>query len=134
MPIGGFTLVSILAFLKLELPREGPRALPTKDKLRALDALGTATFIGTICCLLLALQWGGQSKPWNSSVIIGLFVGAGLLSVVFCYIQHRRGETAIIPLRVLKQRSILMSAFFLFLLGMSSIVVRTTEQLVCRIY
>lgn len=123
VPLGSFTLLSILAFLKLNISNEGARQLPLKKKLQYMDALGTVLFVGSICCLLLAFQWGGQSRPWRSSVIIGLFVGSGLLIIGFGYVQWRRGETAIIPLRVLRQRSILMGACFLFFLGMASIVV-----------
>ena len=122
VPIGSFTLLSILVFLKLNIAKEGPRRLPLKEKLQYMDALGTILFVGGICCLLLALQWGGQTKPWRSSQIIGLFVGSGLLLIGFAYVQWRRGEAAIIPLRVLRQRSILMGACFLFFLGMASIV------------
>lgn len=88
-----------------------------------MDGLGTITFVGAFCCSLLALQWGGHTKPWSSPEIIGLFVASGLLLLIFCYVQWKRGETAIIPLRVLRQRSILMGAFFLFFLGMASVVV-----------
>lgn len=80
-------------------------------------------FIGAICCLLLALQWGGQTRPWNSSTIIGLLVGFGLLSCVFGYLQWKLGERATIPLRVLRQRSILTGSGVLFFLGASTYVV-----------
>ena len=115
-------MISILAFLKLKIP-DGKRQLPLKEKLKYLDFLGTILFVGAICCLLLALQWGGETEPWNSSKIIGLFVGSGLLLFLFCYTQWKRGETAIIPLRVLRQRSLLSGALFLFFLGIASIVV-----------
>lgn len=126
VPIGCSTLLAILIFLRLNLS-DDRRRLPFLEKLRYIDGLGTLLFVGAVCCLLLALQWGGQTKPWHSAEIIGLFVGSGLLLVVFSYVQWKRGETAIIPLRVLRQRSILSGACFLFFLGMSSIVVSNAD-------
>lgn len=84
-----------------------------------MDPLGCLFFIAAVTCLLLALQWGGQSKSWNSSTIIGLFVGAGLLAGVFGFIQVKRGEKAMIPIRILRQRSILAGGGVLFLTGAS---------------
>ncbi|KAH8649754.1 major facilitator superfamily domain-containing protein [Tricladium varicosporioides] len=121
VPIGGVTLISILAFLELKIS-DGERQLPIKEKLKFMDFFGTISFVGAICCLLLALQWGGETEPWNSPKIICLFVGSFLLLLAFSYTQWKRGETAIIPLRVLRQRSVLNGALFLFFLGMASIV------------
>lgn len=92
-------------------------------KLKHTDPLGCFCFVAAVCCLLLALQWGGQSRPWNSSTIIGLLVGFGLLSCVFGYIQWKLGERATIPLRILRQRSILTGSGTLFFLGASTYVV-----------
>ena len=83
-----------------------------------MDLTGTILFIGATCCLVLALQWGGQTMPWNTSIIIGLFVGFGILTVLFAFVQYRRGENALTPIRVLRQRSILASSMFLFFIGM----------------
>lgn len=68
-------------------------------------------------CLLLALQWGGTVHPWNSSVIIGLFVGFGLMILTFIGIQIYRGDKATLPLSVLKQRTIASAGFFMFFMG-----------------
>ena len=99
------------------------RKIPLKEKLKRMDILGTAVFLGAVCCLILALQWGGQTLPWSSSKVIGLFIGFGLLTIIFGYVQWKRGEDAIIPLRVLRQRSILFGSSFLFFFGMLNYVV-----------
>ncbi len=100
------------------------REIPLKDKVRRMDILGTVVFLGAVCCLIFALQWGGQTLPWTSSKVIGLFIGFGLLTIVFGFVQCKRGEDAIIPLRVLRQRSILLGSSFLFFFGMLNYVVR----------
>lgn len=89
-----------------------------------MDGVGTVLFLGCVCTLLLALQWGGQTYAWSDSRVIGLFVGFGAMAICFAGWQWRRGDQAIIPPRVLSKRSICMGAGVLFFLGMSSLTVR----------
>ena len=113
----------LVAFLKLHVTENEHRNLPLAVKLKKMDIAGTIIFLGAICCLTLALQWGGQAMPWNSSKIIGLLVGFGLLTMLFGFVQYRRGEDALMPLRVLRQRSILVGCIFLFFVAMFGYVV-----------
>lgn len=127
LPIGAVVLVILQIFLRI---RGAPRAnqdLPMRQKLRHMDPLGCLFFISAVSCVLLALQWGGQSKPWSSSTIIGLFIGAGLLAAVFGYTQVKRREHAMIPIRVLKKRSILAGGAILFFIGASCYVVSISK-------
>ena len=93
-----------------------------------MDVLGTILFLGAVCCLIFALQQGGQTVPWNSPTIIGLFVGFGILFLAFGFVQWTRGENALIPLRVLRQRSILMGNCYLFFVGVLTGVVRHVDS------
>ena len=88
-----------------------------------MDLFGALILISAICCLLLALQWGGSTLPWNSSKVIGLFVGFGVLVSLFVLIEWKLEEKATVPLRFLKQRSLLMSASFGFLVYASNYIV-----------
>ena len=131
IPIGVAVFISILSFVHLgHASKRANRCLPLSQKLQHIDALGTVLFIGSIGCLLLALQWGGQQYQWHDSKIIGLFVGFGLLGIIFGFVQWKRGEYATISLRVLRKRSILMGALFLMFIGMSSLVVGPLHCLV----
>jgi hypothetical protein len=87
--------------------------LPLKTKLRRLDYVGATLIFGAICCLLLAIQWGGTTYAWSSSRIIGLFVGLGVLLTTFTVLQWRLGDGATIPFRILGQRSVLMGSLFI---------------------
>ena len=99
------------------------RSLSLKDKILHLDLIGATILIAAVCCLLLALQWGGITLAWNSSQVIGLFVGFGMLILVFILIQWRLEEKATIPLRFLRQRSIIMGACFSFFINGSNYIV-----------
>lgn len=120
LPIGFVTFVLILIFLKIEHNRK-PMAI--KTQLKKLDPIGAIMLLASVCCLLLALQWGGHAHAWRSATIIGLFIGFGLLFILFGIIQWKMGEDATIPFRVLKQRSILYASAFLFFIAMSNYVV-----------
>lgn len=89
-----------------------------------MDFVGATLFLAAICCLVLALQWGGQTLPWRSSTVIGLFVGAGFILLMFAFVQWRRGDDALIPLRIFRQRSILMGSIYLLFFGMLNYIVR----------
>ncbi|KAF2440272.1 MFS general substrate transporter [Karstenula rhodostoma CBS 690.94] len=117
LPIGAVVLVILQLFLRIRGTDNPNRNLSLRNKMKHMDPVGCLFFIAAVVCLLLAFQWGGQSRPWNSSTIIGLFVGAGLLTIVFVYLQIKLGDKATIPPRVLKQRSILTGGGVLFFLG-----------------
>lgn len=130
LPIGFVTFVLIMIFLKIENKRT-PMTL--KARIMQLDPLGALMLLASVVCLLLALQWGGQAHPWNSATIVGLLVGFGVLFILFGFIQWTMGEDATVPLRVLKQRSILSASAFLFFIAMSNYVVSFKHhKLSCR--
>lgn len=61
-------------------------------------------FAPAVIMVLLALQWGGSTHPWDSAMIIGLFVGGFALLIIFGFWEHRLGQKAMIPLALLKLR------------------------------
>lgn len=116
LPIGGFTVAVVL--LVLRMPRDAKDSeKPYLERIKELDLIGASILIPAIICLLLALQWGGNTYPWNDSRIIGLFVGAGLLLIIFIYSQIRLGDKATLPPRILKQRTVAFVSGFVFFFG-----------------
>lgn len=65
LPIGAAAMVVIYLFL--EIPDREETKLPMAKKLKQLDAPGTAVLVPGVVCLLLALQWGGQTYSVSSS-------------------------------------------------------------------
>ena len=59
LPIGGVTMLIIFFFL--DIPARDTTKLPLRKKLLQLDVLGTVLLVPGVVCLLLALQWGGQT-------------------------------------------------------------------------
>lgn len=70
-----------------------------------------------IICLLLALQWGGSKYEWKSGTIIALFVVAGVLIIGFIGVQLWKKDSATVPPRILRKRSIWSASWFAFCLG-----------------
>lgn len=72
---------------------------------RKFDLMGTVILAPAVVMLLLALEFGGNDYPWNSSVVIGLFIGFAATFAVFLLWEWRfPGEDGIIPLSMFRQR------------------------------
>ncbi len=76
---------------------------------RYLDLVGFVLFAPFIVMLLLAMQFGGNEFAWNSSQIIGLFVGSGATLIVWGVWNWHKGEDALIPFSVIRRRRVWMS-------------------------
>lgn len=71
-----------------------------KEKLLQLDLVGAGLVMGIIVSFILALQYGGQTMPWNSSTVIGLLVGVVAISVVCVFWEIYLDERAMIVPRI----------------------------------
>jgi MFS family permease len=92
LPVGGVT-GAILAFMKIPDSKQADSHLATrKQKRTRLDIPGFLLFTPTIIMLLLALEWGGVTYRWGSSIVVGLFCGAGVAWIVFLLWEWRQGE------------------------------------------
>ncbi|KAI9717527.1 MAG: hypothetical protein M1812_004668 [Candelaria pacifica] len=116
LPIGFVTAVGIFFFFKAP-KRAKQENVGFVARAKQFDIFGTIVFMPAIICLLLALQWGGSKYPWNNGRIIALFVIAFLLLIAFVAIQFWKQETATVPPRLLKQRSMAFACWFAFALG-----------------
>ncbi|KAM0802567.1 major facilitator superfamily domain-containing protein [Usnea florida] len=118
LPIGAVTIVGIALFFTSP-PREQENSIGFWERTKQFDPVGTTIFLPCVISLLLALQWGGSRYHWNDGRIIALFVLAGVLGIAFAGVQVWQGDNATIPPRILKNRSIIFGAWFVFCLGAS---------------
>ena len=112
VPLGGLVAAIIVVLLKLDGIDNNDRQLALNQKLRRLDPFGATLLIASVCCLVLALQWGGSTLPWGSARIVGLLTGFVVLGVSFFAFEWRMGEMAMLPLRVYGRRSVLMGCLY----------------------
>ena len=115
LPVGLVAFVFLYFFL--ESPKKPHKPAPVKEHIMRLDPLGTFFFVPSIVCLILALQWGGSTYPWSNWRIILLFVMFALAGVAFATVQVMMPDTATLPLRVIKQRTMLAGTFVMFFLS-----------------
>ena len=116
---------SLISLLHLFLSgRNSMRSIITalSSLCRILPTERSVINVRAVICLMLALQWGGTEYAWNSSRIIGLFVGFGVMILIFIFIQWKRGDKATLPLSVLKQRTVASAGLFMFFSGASIFV------------
>lgn len=113
LPLGGITIAFVALFLD-EPPRDPQNLEQTAEHvglswwetIKQLDLLGNLLFLPSITSLFIALSWAGSKYAWSSPTVIGLFVSFAGLLVLFAWDQHHRGELAILPPRILRQRAV----------------------------
>jgi MFS family permease len=113
LPIGGIS--AVILFFYFTTP---PQAIPVKatlvEKFLQMDLVGAGLIMGAVTSYILALQWGGHKHPWDSSIIIGLFVGFGIILVIFVFWEWFMGDRAMISPRLIKDRTIYISSIYAF--------------------
>jgi MFS family permease len=117
LPFGGISLLVVFFFFSN--PERKYSHIPIKERLKHIDMAGAVFLICAIVSLLLALQWGGFTYAWSNSKVWGTLLGFGLILGVFIAIQIYQKDRATIPVRVFKQRTILVSCVFSALLSMA---------------
>jgi len=77
-----------------------------------MDLPGAGLIMAAVICYVLALQDGGVTRPWNSSVVIGLLVGFVLITVTFGIVEYLQKDRALLLPRLLKDRTMLVCCAF----------------------
>ncbi|KAF8198860.1 ABC transporter [Mycena galopus ATCC 62051] len=119
LPLGGVSVIGVLFLLTAtpplgaDLSKRSPRDL-LRQSMR-LDFFGATLVAGAITCVVLAMQWGGNTKPWGDKAIIISFVFAGVLTVAYIVWEIYMGERAMTPTAIFKSRSIWAILAYCFL-------------------
>ncbi|QVM05706.1 hypothetical protein D8B26_000415 [Coccidioides posadasii str. Silveira] len=123
LPPGAFVM---LAILLLRIPESAPKPLvrSTLAKLpQKLDLIGFTLFAPPCIMFLIAISWGGVTYPWDSSKVIGLLCGSVVMLSLFTVWCLYRGEEALIPKSLIRQRTVLVASCVSGLQGGASIMV-----------
>jgi MFS family permease len=115
LPIGGVAAACILFFFRTPAHVKATHKTPFREMFLSFDPLGFVLFVGTMICFLLALQWGGVTRAWNSSTITGLLVGWALMSIAFAANEWYQKDRAMLVLRILRIRGIAAACVYVFL-------------------
>jgi hypothetical protein len=83
-----------------------------KEFIYTLDLPGVGLVLAALTCFLLALEYGGTTKPWNSGTVIGLLVSFGVLTILFIILEWWQGDRALLVGRLMKRRTIAACSVF----------------------
>ncbi|GAA5877482.1 hypothetical protein JCM8547_001086 [Rhodosporidiobolus lusitaniae] len=120
LPVGGVTIVACIFLLKASPPLG---ADPNDRSMRSIirqtlrmDWIGGTLILGAVTALLLALQWGGNQKPWDDGSVIACFVVAGVVAIILVFWERYLGDRAMVPVKIFAKGKtifgIMGSAFF----------------------
>lgn len=110
----------MLIFFFFRTPTQAKTVPATaKEKFLQMDPVGISLIMGGIISFILALEYGGQKDPWNSSVVIGLLVGFGLIWIAFILWEIFQGDRAMLMGRLLRQHSVWQPSMFQFFFAAS---------------
>ncbi|KAK9449736.1 major facilitator superfamily domain-containing protein [Limtongia smithiae] len=116
VPIIMLSLTTII--LNLNLPVKDMDQVDIKSKFQRIDFLGSSTLISSLVLFLFAISIGGNYFPWFSfEVILPLFLSGALFSI-FVYVELRVAKEPVIPLHLLKDRTVFGSAFTSWFMNM----------------
>ncbi|KAH9876035.1 hypothetical protein J1614_003913 [Plenodomus biglobosus] len=122
LPLGGLTIFVVCFLLKLD--EQKPKLTNWKDIVKHLDPLGTALFLPSITCLLLALEWGAAEFSWGSPRIVAMLVVFSILFLAFIFWQYfTRHTIATVPARIILQRSVTCGGVSQFCVGATMLTV-----------
>ncbi|EFR04188.1 MFS gliotoxin efflux transporter GliA [Nannizzia gypsea CBS 118893] len=117
LPCGGLMVIIIVLFLNQTA--QISFGLSWMERIIALDPASALLLVSCITALLISLQWGGERYPWSHPKVLACIITAGILLVAFYAFQSWKGESAMIPTRLLRQRSILGSSLAACFLSMA---------------
>ena len=107
LPLCFVALVMMLKLLKLE-------HTPSTAK---IDVPGMILLSIALITILLATSWGGTTHPWNSPLIIGLYVTGAIATALFI-VAERKAEAPVVPLRLFKNSIFTLSTLSALILAM----------------
>ncbi|KAJ2483653.1 hypothetical protein IWW56_000217 [Coemansia sp. RSA 2131] len=97
LPISAFALLLLIPYLRhLPMPPGS-----TAHALREFDYLGSLLWLGGSLMILLGLSWGGNEHPWQSTLVVCMFVFGFIAILAFAGVERWQAKWPLIPLHVL---------------------------------
>ncbi|KAI9737690.1 MAG: hypothetical protein M1818_005694 [Claussenomyces sp. TS43310] len=112
LPITGVVFIFLVFFLHLDNPRT-----PVWAGLKAVDWAGSLLIIGGTLMLLLGLEFGGVTFPWDSATVICLIIFGIFTGCLFVLNEWRFARYPVIPLHLFGERSNVATLLVVFCHG-----------------
>ncbi|EGZ77947.1 MFS general substrate transporter [Neurospora tetrasperma FGSC 2509] len=114
LPLGGVTIICLILFFKPQKSNRNAGAF--LDRFKDLDIVGNILILGAFIMLFLALEHTTRGFSWNHPLIIWLLAGCGITTSIFMVWQWAKGDAALIPPRIIKQRTVAASCGTAFMI------------------
>ncbi|EFR03593.1 hypothetical protein MGYG_06587 [Nannizzia gypsea CBS 118893] len=100
LPVCGASFITLMLYLNLHNPHTKLR-----DGIKAIDWIGTFSILTIVVLLLLGLDFGGVTFPWNSPTVICMIVFGTALIDFFLFAEKRLARYPLMDLRIFKDWS-----------------------------
>ncbi|KIW92406.1 uncharacterized protein Z519_07390 [Cladophialophora bantiana CBS 173.52] len=118
LPVGALAAATTALTVKMPSMLESMR-VSLREKLFSLDVAGSLLVLGSLACLVLALEKGGVSSPWSNWRVITSLAGFVALVIIFTINEWQMGSRAMIQSHLLKKRPIALSLVYqVFIAGL----------------
>jgi hypothetical protein len=112
VPITGTAFIFLLFFLHLDNPQT-----PLGEGLKVVDWLGSLSIVGGTLMLLLGLEFGGITYPWNSPTVICLIIFGIFVGGLFVINEWKLARFPIMPIRLFRSISSVAALCVCFMHG-----------------
>ncbi|KAJ9499942.1 hypothetical protein H2202_004332 [Exophiala xenobiotica] len=116
LPMGTVTFVAVFFCFKRRSPSSSKAVAPLKQRILQLDIIGNIILLGATTMLFLALQFSESRYKWSSARCVGLLCGFGVTTLLFIAWMLYRGDAALIPARIVRQRTVAASCGAAFMI------------------
>ena len=114
VPVALLALIALLAYLPADISQR-TSVYRGWAAVRRIDFLGALLVSAATICLLLGLTWGSNAiYAWNSTQVIGILIGSGVLYVLF-FIVERFAREPVLPLDLFRNQVFSMALLLSFL-------------------
>ncbi|KAL3494089.1 major facilitator superfamily domain-containing protein [Aspergillus germanicus] len=100
LPVCGTAFVLLILCLDVHNPKT-----PFLEGIKAVDWFGSFFILAISIMVLLGLDFGGDTFPWDSPKVICLIVFGALMSIAFIYSEKRLAKYPLMPLDIFKSGS-----------------------------
>ncbi|RIB12223.1 major facilitator superfamily domain-containing protein [Gigaspora rosea] len=113
LPLGAITIIAVIFGL------HSTKQTTLFDKILRLDIIGIVIIIVSTICILLSLNWGGNTYAWNSPIIVVLFCVGIVGYTIFGFVESFIAIEPIAPPHLFKRLHIISCFLIGFLQGIS---------------
>ncbi|KAL8682924.1 MAG: hypothetical protein Q9186_001087 [Xanthomendoza sp. 1 TL-2023] len=115
-----FTLLSgLLVALLVRMPTTEVKDL--EEKWRRVDFLGSLVLVTAIILLLVGLNSGGNTVPWNHPLVLASLPISFILFIAFAYVEVNLAVEPIIPVKLLLNQTVLAACLTSWFFSMAQL-------------